>query len=179
MRAALRRRRQVVENCWPLSIYALRKGGLLDHEYCEARATMNFGDQFKFELLFLRYPEPILRVRYKSDCCPADEPYDCDYPIKLTTTPCHFGGHRYWFICPRWECGWACRRRVAKLWLPPGGDFFWCRQCYCLTHYSAQTHDDRVNRLARDPDKLVAYLGSGHPGLFHLGMKAYLKVMED
>ena len=166
-------RRQVVENCWPLDVYTLRKAGVLDPEFAEVRATLSFGEQFKIGVHFSRFPEPIIRVRYKSDYCPTDEPYDCDYAIKLTTTACHFGGYRYWFVCPRWGCGWWCRRRVAKLWLPPGGDFFWCRQCYDLTHYSAQTHDDRVNKLAQNPSQMAAYMFSGDTTLMLLGWKAY------
>ena len=38
-----------------------------------------------------------------------------DYKVTLTTTPCHFGGVRYWFICPLSKNGVYCGRRVAKL----------------------------------------------------------------
>ena len=46
----------------------------------------------------------------------------------------------------------GCRRskvRVAKLYLPPGGLYFGCRQCYRLTYRSAQEHDPRVSALFR------------------------------
>jgi len=37
--------------------------------------------------------------------------------VKVVSTPCHLGGKRYWFLCPR------CGRRCAILYP------FWCRTC--------------------------------------------------
>jgi hypothetical protein len=46
--------------------------------------------------------------------------------INLETTPCHYGGLRYWFTCPR------CDRRCALLC---GAErLFYCRQCYNLPY---------------------------------------------
>ncbi len=59
-------------------------------------------------------------------------------PIELTWTPCRFGGRRWWFRCPLIRNGQLCGRRVAKLYLPPGGRYFGCRHCYDLTYTSAQ-----------------------------------------
>lgn len=51
--------------------------------------------------------------------------------IDLWKSPCHFGGTREWFTCPR------CRRRVAIVYLAsvPG-----CRQCLRL-RYQSQSND--------------------------------------
>ena len=62
------------------------------------------------------------------------EKKDFDYKIPLTTTPCYFGGKRYWFICPWYVNGTYCGRRVGVLYL--GGDYFACRHCYNLTYNS-------------------------------------------
>jgi hypothetical protein len=51
-----------------------------------------------------------------------------------------------------------CDRRVAKLYLPPGGRYFGCRECYRLTYRSAQEHDARVGALLKDPEALEAGL---------------------
>lgn len=59
---------------------------------------------------------------------------DFDYEIPLTTTPCYFGGKRYWFICPWYTNGKYCGRRVGVLYL--GGKYFACRHCYNLTYNS-------------------------------------------
>lgn len=69
-----------------------------------------------------------------------------DYRVKLQTTPCHYGGVRYWFSCPAINCG----KRVAKLYL--GSKHFACRHCYRLAYSSQrETKDDRLIRKA---DKL-------------------------
>jgi hypothetical protein len=52
----------------------------------------------------------------------------------LEGTAQHFGGVRWWFLCPLAGCG----RRVAKLYLPPGGRYFGCRRCHRLTYTSCQ-----------------------------------------
>jgi len=55
---------------------------------------------------------------------------DYDYKVNLVTTPCYFGGVRYWFGCP--DCG----RRVAVLYLAPGDVYFRCRHCNNLSYHS-------------------------------------------
>ena len=64
------------------------------------------------------------------------EKTDYDYKVNLTTTPCHFGGVRYWFICPLTTNGVYCGRRVATLYKGPGGSYFGCRHCYNLSYES-------------------------------------------
>jgi len=62
------------------------------------------------------------------------EPVDYDYKIQLVTTRPNFGGQRWWFVCPLLGCG----RRVLKVYLPPSGRYYGCRQCYRLTYESSQ-----------------------------------------
>ena len=62
-----------------------------------------------------------------------DERY-FDYNVKIVTTPCYFGGYRYWFICPLTVNGQVCGRRVAKLY--KAGNYFGCRHCQGLTYSS-------------------------------------------
>jgi hypothetical protein len=57
-----------------------------------------------------------------------------DYFVPLTSTPCYFGGLRYWFICPLSRNGVYCGRRVAKLYLI--NKYFGCRHCHNLTYGS-------------------------------------------
>ena len=56
--------------------------------------------------------------------------------VRVTATPCHYGGHRYWFRCPgvAADTGAPCQRRVAKLYLSAHG--FFCRQCLGLAYRS-------------------------------------------
>lgn len=72
---------------------------------------------------------------------------DMDYHVILQTTPCHYGGCRWWFLCPLSKNGRSCLRRVAKLYLPPGGIYFGCRHCYELTYTSCQESDKRISHI--------------------------------
>lgn len=62
------------------------------------------------------------------------EKKEFDYEVKLTTTPCNYGGVRYWFICPLVVNGQYCGKRVGVLY--KSGDYFGCRHCYNLTYAS-------------------------------------------
>jgi hypothetical protein len=71
--------------------------------------------------------------------------------VDLTRTQPTFGGHRWWFLCPR------TGRRTTKLFLPNGGWHFWSRQAYGLG-YACQ-REDRFSRLQRRAATLNQQLG--------------------
>lgn len=81
-----------------------------------------------------------LRIHYTQTDRDTDEKKDFDYKIPLTTTPCRYGGKRYWFICPWYKRGVYCGKRVGTLY--KDGDYFACRHCYELT-YSSQKENRR------------------------------------
>jgi hypothetical protein len=66
------------------------------------------------------------------------------YRVRWVTTSPHYGGRRYWWLCPR------CWRRVAHLY---GGHPFLCRECHDLTYTTSQsgelleTIDNRLRRI--------------------------------
>jgi hypothetical protein len=72
--------------------------------------------------------------------------------------------------------GVKCNRRVKKLFLPPGGQYFGCRHCYKLTYESAQTHDHRVNKLMKDPFALIQEIESEDPMQKLRALQAYAKL---
>jgi hypothetical protein len=74
-----------------------------------------------------------------------------ELPIRLQVTYPNLGGKRWWFTCPLVVAGQPCRRRVGKLYLPPGGKYYGCRHCYELTYESAQKHDPRISVMLRNP----------------------------
>ena len=41
--------------------------------------------------------------------------------IEITTTTCHYGGMRHWFLCPAVVDGVLCENRVVMPYLPPVG----------------------------------------------------------
>ena len=73
-----------------------------------------------------------------------------DYPVRLLSQPCNYGGHREWFACPAQGCG----RRVAKLY---GGRIFACRHCHQLVYPSQR--EAGFQRSERRADKIRERLG--------------------
>jgi hypothetical protein len=61
-----------------------------------------------------------------------------DYKVRLVSTRPHYGGLRWWFICPLVRRDGGPPRRVAKLYLPPGGRYFGSRVGHGLTYLSCQ-----------------------------------------
>lgn len=73
---------------------------------------------------------------------------DVNQRVAITRTPCHYGGSRPWFACPR------CRERVAILYL-------WnvpvCRKCARLVYLSQV--EDPIDRSWRRSRKIAKRLG--------------------
>ena len=69
--------------------------------------------------------------------------------IYLDQTPCNYGGHRTWFLCP------GCLKRIAVLYRV--GKYFRCRHCYGLT-YSSQKKN-RMDRLCKKASKIRMRMG--------------------
>jgi hypothetical protein len=61
-----------------------------------------------------------------------------DYRVRLVTTQPTYGGRRWWFLCPLVRKDGGPPRRVAKLYLLPGGKYFGSREAYGLTYTSCQ-----------------------------------------
>jgi hypothetical protein len=67
--------------------------------------------------------------------------------VPLTSTPCHLGGTRRWFLCPQHAAdGQPCNRRAAKLYLR--GHAFGCRRCLGLA-YATQRESPRFRAITK------------------------------
>ena len=78
--------------------------------------------------------------------------HQIETPVDLIATAQPFGGHRWWFVCPR------TGDRVAKLYLPLGALRFSSRHGYRLAYHSQrETPSDRATSRAF---KLRRKLGS-------------------
>jgi hypothetical protein len=75
---------------------------------------------------------------------------DASLRVPLTRTRMRWG-HRWWFRCPLLRNGIPCHRRVGKLYVPPDGHHFGCRQCHNLTYLST--------RHAHQAERTLAHLG--------------------
>lgn len=63
------------------------------------------------------------------------EKTDMDYKVPLITTPCNYGGKRYWFKCNLYRNGVYCGRRVGVMYSVD--KWFGCRYCANIA-YAAQ-----------------------------------------
>ncbi len=70
--------------------------------------------------------------------------------INFDRTPCNYGGHRLWFLCPR------CFRRVAVLYGPE--KYFLCRDCLDLAYTTQQ--ENLPMRLTFKAQKIRERLGA-------------------
>ncbi len=51
-----------------------------------------------------------------------------DQELQITSTPCHFGGQRYWFQCP------VCGNRVGVMYKHAFNPVVACRKCLNLDY---------------------------------------------
>lgn len=101
--------------------------------------------------------------------------------VQIVSTPCRFGGRRWWWLCP------ATGRRCAKLYLPNGGTLFLSRGpgAYRLAYasQSASAMDRSHNRLARLKRKMGQESGYSTdplpPRRKWMRTKTYARLVEE
>ena len=81
-----------------------------------------------------------LRFMYSTTDNETGEKKDYNYTISVESTPCNYGGKRWWYICPLVVNGISCGRRCRIIYMPPGAKCFGCRECHQLTYESRQRH---------------------------------------
>jgi hypothetical protein len=99
-----------------------------------------------------------IRFQYTQTNRHSGEKSDLDYKARLDSTPCNFGGRRWWFICPLVVNGRPCNRRVGVLYID-GGKYLGCRHCHNLTYTSSkESHqfDRMFRRMGIDPKEAKA-----------------------
>lgn len=139
-----------VEECTSIDANRwMREGILADRSIASGGWQWTYADGRKNSIRYsVNTLDGWLRLMYTVTVKGAKQ--ELDYTVRLQTTPCNYGGVRWWFTCPLSDCG----RRVGKLYLPPSGRYFGCRHCYQLTYRSCQESDKRVSAILRDPDML-------------------------
>ncbi len=174
-------KKTTVEECRSLWASKFHKRGVFKPSVSFTSGTVTWksgADEITSNLgfSFSQQPSPQLTLFYTLTRAGTGEKHDLRYDIELATTPCRYGGLRYWFICPLVKNGCACRRRITKLYLPSGGTYYGCRHCYNLTYESCQEHDARVDRLCKDPTALDRLLDSKNTAASLLAVKAAIKL---
>jgi hypothetical protein len=111
-----------------------------------------------------------LRMRYT--WTPYDEePRHLDYPVAIVRTPCHYGGMRPWFRCPR------CQSRRAVLYGIAGDGRFGCRYCMRLAYSSeAESVGDRITRRLH---KLEARIGEDGEKPKWMRLKTFDRICDE
>lgn len=137
--------KRVSDGLRKISIIYLNQHGLLLNSVNTTLMWENTFSGNTGSLTLLSYPfepDPYIRLLYNQKTT-RGRTERFDHKISLTTTPCYFGGKRYWFRCNLTVTGLYCGRRVGVLY--DGGNYFGCRYCYNLT-YSVrnQSHGLRV-----------------------------------
>jgi hypothetical protein len=125
-------RKSTVEASCDVSIFKLKKWGMLSGYNYKVITWTRSGSGKKTIVgvaCDVTVEEPYVRFLYGITNQSGDTT-DYDYEAPLTTTPCYFGGVRYWFLCP------MCYSRVGALYLSPGHVRFRCRHCNDLSYNS-------------------------------------------
>jgi hypothetical protein len=144
-------KKYVVEDCLSLDATRWMREGILDVGIQHCASWCWYLDSSKTQKL--------ATIDYEVDCASPDSQVwlsytiaasgeRIDYPISLENTEPKYGGLRWWFLCPLSLNGLRCKRRVTKLYLPPGGRYFGCRRCYDLTYRSCQ-EAHKIERMRR------------------------------
>jgi len=94
-----------------------------------------------------------LRLMYTITDNNSGEKNDYDYTIPVVSTPCNYGGKRWWYICPLIVNGRSCRRRCRIVYMPTGSEYFGCRECHQLTYESRQRHRENFYEQFEKPYK--------------------------
>jgi hypothetical protein len=129
--------KSTVEDSTQLSIFKLKEFGLLKGWSATTLTWTRRLSGHKNSIGIVVDTEDLYaKVDYTVTDRNTGEKTDYDYKISLATTPCHFGGVRYWFICPLTVNGIYCGRRVGTLYLSPGAKYFGCRHCHNLSYES-------------------------------------------
>ena len=118
--------KEQVENCNCIDMAQLKREGALE-ELDRLRKSGN----------------TIIRATYNINYRTQKGGFEGTDSFNLTSTPCYFGGERFWFLCP------GCYRRVRILYLPPFRTLFRCRDCHNLTYRARQDHRQRLEPLSR------------------------------
>lgn len=165
MGGSWQQKKTVVEDCMRLDTRELMRTKTFRLDSF-TRGTLQWANEFGLLLLSAEYEcnrGRTFRLRYRTGSSRSH-----DYEIRLITTEARpFGGEQFWFLCPMCEFSLEtertifCKRKVRKLYLPPGWDVFGCRVCYNLTYRSCQQSHCRSSQ---PPSWLQALGGGNYPG---------------
>ena len=150
----------IAEQSNSLSIFWLKKNGYLHKDYSQRYGliTWTYGyseNKSSIDLTVKRdnwgMPEEqtYIQLNYTHTNSWNGEKSEMDFKIPLATTPCNYGGVRYWFVCPLFKNGQYCGRRVGVIYSI--GKWFGCRHCGEIA-YSSQNQSGHYKGFVSIPD---------------------------
>lgn len=164
-----------VEDSWALDVLNFAKRGHLRNGVSGTSRRLR-GDQETGSVSW-RATGGALHLSYSLPSRDGDRTH-CSYLVPLAYTPATYGGERVWFTCL------SCEKRVRKLYLPPRGRYFLCRNCHGLSYETRQTHWsareralEKLRRLDRELKTLLP-LGSRRWLKTHLEIKRLTEMLE-
>lgn len=126
--------RWTTDECKSISVFFLRQhnffAGMRSGGIKWSCAGVTTGSAMVFVSTVTKRAEYI-QFKYTYTDNRSGESIELDYKVSLESTPCHFGGRRWWFLCP-------CGRRVGVLYRV--GKNFRCRHCHNLVYESSREH---------------------------------------
>ena len=129
-------RKRTTESCCRLDMSYLAKKYIMDWDW---QTTMSWKSNLGTHTSIGLDICPPGRIRlYYTVTKGNDEPREYRYNVHIESTPCNYGGMRWWFFCP------ACDRRCRILYLPSDEIYFACRICHNLTYESQQEGKDKL-----------------------------------
>ena len=131
-------KKTTVEGCLFLTTKPLRKALAYGPGWSGTVNWSRNGEAFAWLSYATEALDSGLAIRLQYSTGSGQTKKSADYLVQVASPPARLGGVRWFFLCPLEVNGTACRRRVAKLYLPPGRLHFGCRHCYSLTYASAQ-----------------------------------------
>ncbi len=141
--------RPLVENCLKLDIVSLVRHGRTN-EWRLLSWLDGLDEPFAHAWYWLDLARSELILSYVT--VPAGR--SVKLRIRLDETHPHFGGRRWWVLCP------GTNRRCRMLYHGPGSDYFLGRNALCLA-YESQREDPAFRSLRRAQKILVGLGGDG------------------
>jgi len=148
--------RQQAEGSNRLSVFWLKKHGYLSQNggwrYGSIKWTYGSGSESSIGFsVFTKVPDEAdhIQLQYTHTNNQTGEKENMDYRVLLASTPCRYGGIRYWFICPLTKNGRYCGRRVGVIYSI--GKWFGCRYCGNIA-YQSQFEGGRHKGFISIPD---------------------------
>lgn len=140
-----------------LSIFWLKKHGYLDGGWRHGSIKWTYGlsgneSSIDFIVNIGGEEGDYIKLQYTYTNRWSGKKENMNYKIQLTTTPCNYGGKRYWLICPLSKNGQYCDRRVGVIYSI--GKWFGCRHCAELTYGSRNLsgYQKAVGRVISIPE---------------------------